>query len=215
MNDEWRLEIKIGDASRATELVGLLGEPELQHDLSGDFHDRVIVSRDDDVVFLYAGSREQIDGAGTLLDSIAAEKSWGMHPSLRRWHPAAGDWEDPDRAEPADPDAATAERDRLMEAERHDAAASGSPEFEVRVDLPSRHEAVRFAEQLRDEGLPVVHRWKFVLAGAATEDDAKALAERLRAEAPEDSEVTVEGTWSEANREMPSNPFAVLGGLGV
>jgi hypothetical protein len=215
MNDEWRLEIKIGDASRATELVGMLGEPELAHDLSGDFHDRVIVSRDDDVVFLYAGSREQIDGARTLLDSIAAEKSWGLHPSLKHWHPAAEDWEDPDRAEPADPAAAKAEHDRLMDAERQEAAATGEPEFEVRVDFPSRHEAVAFAKQLREEGLPLVHRWKFVLVGAATEDDANALAERLRSEAPADSEVTVEGTWSEANREMPSNPFAVLGGLGV
>ena len=214
MNDEWRLEIRIGDASRAAELVGLLGEPELQHDLSGDFHDRVVVSRDDDVVFLYAGSREQIDGAGTLLDTIAAERSWGLHPSLRRWHPAAEDWEDPDRAEPADPAAAKAERDRLMDTERHQAAVSGSPEFEVRVDLPSRHEAVRFADQLRDEGLPLVHRWKFVLVGAATEDDARALAERLESEAPDGSTVAVEGTWKAAEHEMPSNPFAVLGGLG-
>jgi hypothetical protein len=215
MNDEWRLEIRTGDASRAAELVGLLGEPELQHDLSGDFHDRVIVSRDDDVVFLYAGSRAQIDGAGTLLDSVAAEKSWGLHPSLKHWHPVAEDWEDPDRAEPADPTAAKAEHDRLMDAERQESAVNGSPDFEVRVDLPSRHEAVQFAKRLRDEGLPVVHRWKFVLVGAATEDDAKAFAERLRGEAPEGSKVAVEGTWSEAEHEMPSNPFAVLGGLGV
>ena len=211
MNDEWRLEIRIGDAARAEELVELLGEPELEHDLSGSFHDRVIVSRDDDVVFLYAGSREQIDGARTLLDTIAEQKSWGMHPNLKRWHPAAEDWEDPDAA-PAETDA---EHERLMAAERKQTEEAGSPEFEVRVDLPSRHEAVKFADQLRDEGLPVVHRWKFVLIGAASEDDARALAERLRSEAPEGSEVKVEGTWSAANSEAPSNPFAVLGGLGI
>lgn len=209
MNDDWRLEIKIGDAARAEELVELLGEPELQHDLSGAFHDRVIVSRDDDVVFLYAGSREQIEGARTLLDTIAEQKRWGMHPNLKRWHGAAEDWEDPDAA-PAD-----AEHERLMAAERKRAEETGSPEFEVRVDLPSRHDAVKFAEQLRDEGLPVVHRWKFVLVGAASEDDAGALAERLRSEAPKGSEVKVEGTWSAANSEAPSNPFAVLGGLGI
>jgi hypothetical protein len=211
MNDDWRLEIRIGDATRAEELVELLGEPELEHDLSGSFHDRVIVSRDDDVVFLYAGSREQIDGARTLLDTIAEQKSWGMHPNLKRWHAAAEDWEDPD-ATPADADA---EHERLMAAERKQAEETGSPEFEVRVDLPSRHEAVKFADRLREEGLPIVHRWKFVLVGAASEDDAKALAERLRSEAPAGSEVKVEGTWSAANSEAPSNPFAVLGGLGI
>jgi hypothetical protein len=212
MNDDWRLEIRIGDAARAEELVELLGEPELEHDLSGSFHDRVIVSRDDDVVFLYAGSREQIEGARTLLDTIAAQKSWGMHPNLKRWHAAAEDWEDPDGT-PVDADAAADER--LMAAERKQAEATGTPEFEVRVDLPSRHEAVKFADRLREEGLPVVHRWKFVLVGAASEDDAKALADRLRSEAPAGSEVKVEGTWSAANSEAPSNPFAVLGGLGI
>jgi hypothetical protein len=213
MNDDWRLEIRIGDAARAEELVELLGEPELEHDLSGSFHDRVIVSRDDDVVFLYAGSREQIEGARTLLDTIAEQKSWGMKPNLKRWHAAAEDWEDPDGA-PVDADAA-AEHERLMAAERKQAEAAGTPEFEVRVDLPSRHQAVKFADRLREEGLPVVHRWKFVLVGAASEDDAKALAEGLRSEAPEGSEVKVEGTWSAANSEAPSNPFAVLGGLGI
>jgi hypothetical protein len=212
MNDDWRLEIRIGDAARAEELVELLGEPELQHDLSGAFHDRVIVSRDDDVVFLYAGTREQIDGARTLLDTIAEQKSWGMHPDLKRWHAAAEDWEDPDG--PVDADA-QAEHERLMAAERKQAEETGTPEFEVRVDLPSRHVAAKFADQLREEGQPVVHRWKFVLVGAASEDDAKALAERLGSEAPEGSEVKVEGTWSAANSEAPSNPFAVLGGLGI
>jgi hypothetical protein len=215
MNDDWRLEIKIGDAARAEELVGLLGEPELEHDLSGAFHDRVIVSRDDDVVFLYAGSRKQIDGARELLDTIAGQKSWGMHPNLKRWHAAAEDWEDPDKASPADTDDERAEHEELMAAERRQTEESGSPEFEVRVDLPSRHEAVQFAERLRDEGLPVVHRWRFLLIGAANEDDAAALAERLRSEAPAGSEVKVEGTWKAANAEAPSNPFAVLGGLGI
>jgi hypothetical protein len=166
------------------------------------------------VVFLYAGSRTQIDGARELLDTIASQKSWGMHPNLKRWHAAAEDWENPDRA-PVDEAAAKAEHDELMEAERRQTEEKGSPEFEVRVDLPSRHQAVQFAERLRDEGLPVVHRWKFLLIGAANEDDAAVLAERLQAEAPDGSEVKVEGTWKAANAEQPSNPFAVLGGLGI
>jgi hypothetical protein len=73
---------------------------------------------------------------------------------------------------------------------------------------------VRFAEQLQGEGLPAVHRWKYLLVGATDEDMAKALAERIRAEAPPESRVNVEGTWAAAYAERPRNPFAVFGGLG-
>ena len=90
----------------------------------------------------------------------------------------------------------------------------GYPEFEVRVDLSSRHNAVRLSEQLQREGLPTVRRWKYLLVGATDEDSAKALATRIRGEAPTDSRVKVEGTWAVACAECSLSPFAVLGGLG-
>jgi hypothetical protein len=101
-----------------------------------------------------------------------------------------------------------------MSREREETAWSGHPEFEVRIDLLSRHEAVRFCERLKEEGLPMVRRWKYLLIGATDEDSAKKLAERIRAEAPVGSKVHVEGTWAKAYAERPPNPFAVLGGLG-
>ena len=85
----------------------------------------------------------------------------------------------------------------------------------MRVDLPSRHDALRFAERLREEGLPTVHRWKFLLVGATDEDNARALAERIRSEASSGSQVIVEGTWQAAYAEQSYTPFAVLGGLGA
>ncbi len=93
-------------------------------------------------------------------------------------------------------------------------AESGEPEFEVRVDLPSHREAVRFAEHLRAEGLPAVRRWKYLVVGATDEDGARALATRLESEAPSGSEVVVEGSGQVAYAERPANPFAVFGGLG-
>jgi hypothetical protein len=102
-----------------------------------------------------------------------------------------------------------------MAAERRQAEERGYPEFEVRVDLPSRRDATHFAERLQDEGLPTVHRWRFLLVGASDEDSAKVLAERIQGEAPLGSRVSVEGTWKAAYAEGPANPFAVLGGLGV
>jgi hypothetical protein len=214
MNDEWRLQVDPRDPSHGQALTERLEARELQHDLSDAFHDRVAVSRDDARVFLYAGSREQAESARELILTLAKEHGWSVDLELKRWHPAAEDWEDPDKALPEDGEARDAEHEALIEAERRQAEERGHPEFEVRVDLPSRHDAVRFSEQLRGEGLPAVHRWKYLLVGATDEDSAKALAERIKGEAPADSRVSVEGTWKAVYDERPPNPFAVLGGLG-
>jgi len=52
-----------------------------------------------------------------------------------------------------------------------------------------------------------------MVVGAADEDAANALADRIRAEAPADSKVTAEGSLAAAWRERPPNPFFFLGGL--
>jgi hypothetical protein len=215
MNDEWRLQIDPHDPSHARLLTERLEARELEHDLSDAFHDRVIVSRDDARVFIYTGSREQADRVSELISTLAGEHKWTLDIDLKRWHPTAEDWEDPDKPLPDSVGAEHAERDALMAAERRQAEERGYPEFEVRVDLPSRQEAARFAEQLREEGVPTVHRWKYLLVGAADEDGATALAERIRGEAPDGSQVSVEGTWKAAwdERPRPPTPFAVLGGL--
>jgi len=68
------------------------------------------------------------------------------------------------------------------------------------------------AEQLESEGIPVTRRWRYLLVGAETEDDARALAQRLREEAPAETELIVEPNGQEVWREM--HPYTVLGGLG-
>jgi hypothetical protein len=70
---------------------------------------------------------------------------------------------------------------------------------------------VGLSKQLRKEGLPAVHRWRYLLVGATDEDSAKALAERIRNEAPTGNQVKVEGTWAAVYAERAPNPFAVLG----
>jgi hypothetical protein len=214
MNDDWRLQIDLHDAKHTRPLIERLDARELEHDLSSSFHDRVIVSRNDARIFLYAGTREQVEAAHDLILGLTEHHGWTVNADLRHWHPSAEDWEDPDKPLPADDAARSAEHEAMIAAERRETDENGYPEFEVRVDLPSRHDAMRFAERLRDEGLPVVHRWRFLLVGAADEDSAKALAERIRSEAPSGSQVKVEGTWKAAYDERPPNPFAVLGGLG-
>lgn len=214
MNDEWRLQVDPRNPSHAQALTERLEARELEHDLSNAFHDRVIVSRDDARVFLYAGSREQAEGARELLLSLAQQHGWELNLELRRWHPTAEEWEDADKPLPAGDATKRTEHEERIAAERKQVEETGHPEFEVRVDLPSRHDAVRFSERLIGEGLPAVHRWKYLLVGVTDEDNAKILAERLENEARPGSVVKVEGTWQAIYGERPANPFAVFGGLG-
>jgi hypothetical protein len=214
MNDDWRLQAEPHESGHARALTERLAAGELAHDLSGAFHDRVIVTRDGDRVFLYAGTRRQAEAAGELVGALAKEHGWQVELELRHWHPVAEEWEDPDAPLPADAAAELAEHEERIAAERHQTEESGQPELEVRIDLPSHGEADRCAERLRGEGLPVVHRSRYVLIGVTDEDAATQLAERLRGELP-GAEVKVEGTWRAAYAEQPPNPFAVLGGLGA
>jgi hypothetical protein len=209
MSDDWRLQIDFEDEGLAGSLMEHLDAHELEHDLSDAFHDRVIVSRDGARVFLYTGTRDQAESARGLIVSLAQKHSWTIDSDFKRWHAGAEDWEDPDG--PLD---AGAEHAELIAREREETKQHGYPEFEVRVDLPSHQDAERFEQQLRAEGLPAVHRGKYLLVGVGDEDTAKALAERLQGEAPLQSKIQVEGTWKAAYAERPPNPFAIFGGLG-
>jgi hypothetical protein len=214
MNDDWRLQIDFRDEGVVDALIDRLNARELADDLSAAFHDRVIVTRDGTTVFLYAGDREQAEGARALVEDFAQREKEELAVDFRRWHPEAQDWRPADEPLPENAAAGAAEHHARIARERVEVEKQGYPEYEVRVDLPSRDEAGRWADRFRGEGLPTVHRWKFVLVGATDEDSAEALAERIRGEVPADARVVVEGSWRDAYEEMPPNPFALLGGLG-
>ena len=185
----------------------------LEHELSRAFDDRVIVSRNGTTLFLYAGDREQAEKAKALVEQLAQEHAEEVEVSFTRWHPEAEEWRPADEPLPTDTAAQGAEHAARVAREREESEASGYPEYEVRIDLPSHREAKELVERLSAEGLPSVHRWKYVLLGTADEDSADELAERVRAEVPPGSTVVVEGTWREADAERPRSPFAFLGGL--
>jgi hypothetical protein len=215
MNDDWRLQVDLHDPKHAQPLVERLDARELQHELSSEFHDRIVVTRDDARIFMYAGTRKQAEGARDLVLNLAEQHGWRLDVDLKRWHPTAEDWEDPDKPLPDGESSEKAEHEAMIATERRHTEENGYPEFEVRVDFASRHDAVDFAKRLRGENVPSVHRWRFLLVGATDEDSAKALAEQIRGEAPAGSKVSVEGTWKAAYSALPPSPFAVLGGLGT
>jgi hypothetical protein len=215
MNDDWRLQINLDDKGTAGKLADAIRSAELEHELSLDSGREVIISHEGETLFLYAADREQLDKAQAAVRKYVDAKGWQAKLELRHWHPTAEDWEDPDAAEPTTEAEQAAEHERLMETEDEEVAKDhGYAEFEVRVEFPSHREARDFAKQLEDEGHQPVRRWRYMVVGAADEDQAQALADRIRAEAPADSKVTVEGSERAAWRERPVNPFFWLGGLG-
>jgi hypothetical protein len=218
MSDDWRLRVGLESEERAHDLVELLTKLDIAHDLETSFRDRVVVSHDGSEVFCYADTREQAEAAERTIRSLAVERRWQVTSELRRWHPVAERWEDPDAPLPETEAEQAAERAELMQSEREESAAQGFPDFEVRVRCGSRRDAEALGERLQREGTQCVQRWEFVVVGADDEDSAGALAERSRAEAPPGSEVTAEASVSEVASEVPLatpfNPFAVFGGLG-
>jgi hypothetical protein len=213
MNDEWRLQIDFREDGVVDALQDRLDAAELEHDLSEAFHDRVIVSRDETTVFLYAGDREQAEKARALVERLAREDEEDVEIDFRRWHPLSLEWEPADQPLPEDAAARAAEHQERIAKERQETEEQGYPRYEVRVKMASWGEADDLADRLRDEGLPTVQRWHVVLVGAADEDTANKLAERIRGEVPAGTPLQVAGTLHEAEDDVPK-PFAFLGGLG-
>jgi len=141
---------------------------------------------------------------------VAAEVS----PVLR-WHPVEERWEDASVPLPRNAKEVAVEHEREEEQEAQEAQKLGYAEWEVRVDLPTHREAVELAKRLEAEGIsPIVRRWKYLLIGTATDDDARALAERIRAEAPEGASVKAEASATIGWELTGQNPFAPFGGFG-
>ena len=214
MDDDFRLQIDLADEGVAGKVADLMRSAEVEHDLKGAAFNQLIVSHEGEEIFVYAAIREQIEEARKAVEKLLADKDWQAKLEVRRWHPEAEEWEDPDQPLPGSAAEKEAEHGQRIENEDAEVAADGGrAEFEVRVEFPSHHEAHEFAEKLAAEGLEPVRRWRYMVVGAADEDAANQLAERIRAEAPADAKVTAEGSLSAAWAERPVNPFFWLGGL--
>jgi hypothetical protein len=193
MADDWRIRIKIEDeqAPGLLERLGLeLGDE--ASDLASELAKRrLAVSYDDDEVFVYASSRAEAERARAVIQAqlndlgIAA-----VTGPVEHWLEEEERWDD----EPPDE---TWEEDEL---ER------GYAPWEVRVSCKSHREARELAEQLEQEGYSVERRWRHLIVGTASKEEADALAARLHGEVEPGGELV----WE----TVPGNPFAIFGGLG-
>jgi hypothetical protein len=194
MNDDWRIRIDLEEehAESLLERLGLdLGSEarELAKELEGR---RLAVSRDDDTLFVYAGSRAEAERAREIIEAELREAGLeGRVGTIEHWLADEDRWDD----EP--PERFEAEREVLEH---------GLAPWEVRIETPSPEEAERLAKQLQDEGLGVLRRHRYVIVGATSEEEAQELAKRLHGVPEASGQLVYEA--------LPQNPFAIFGGLG-
>jgi len=192
--DDWRIRIELeeGHAGGLLERLGLdLGSRarELARELQAQ---RLPVSREGGTVFVYASSGLQAEQARRVVEAELAEM--GVTPRrlvIEHWLSAEDRWDD----EPEGPDV------------EEELVARGYAPWEVRVECASHEEAEVLADRLQAEGHEVVRRWRYLLVGTATREEAAALARRLHGQVEPGGELV----WE----VMPQNPFAVFGGLGA
>lgn len=213
MAEDWRLHVRLGEHKHALAISERLEASELERDVLERLGGKVVVSRDGPDLFLYAETESAAREAERLVRSLLEEHDYAAEVELSRWHPDAEDWEPANEPLPQTEEEREAEREELMDREDAESADEGYAEWEVRIELPHRHDAAELEKKLEAEGLPITRRWKYVLVGALDEEAANELAGRLRGEAPPGSNVTVEGTYPSVRNKVP-NPFAFLGGLG-
>jgi len=87
-----------------------------------------------------------------------------------------------------------------------EAVEHGFAPWEVRVALANHAAARDLAERLEAEGYAVERRWRYLIVGASSREEADALAARVHGEVEPGGELI----WE----TVPGNPFAVFGGLG-
>jgi hypothetical protein len=192
--DDWRIRIELEEGGAEQLLYRMhldLGSEarELARELEARW---LAVSRDADTVFVYTASGLEAERAREVVKAVLRDE--GINPRelvLEHWLDDEDRWDD----EPARP---PIEEELLQK---------GYAPWEARVECETVREAAELEAQLEREGFGVARTFKYVVAGTATEDEARALARRIHGEVEPGGELV----WEVA----PRNPFAIFGGLGT
>lgn len=213
VHDDFRITVDFDEEADGADLLERLGARRFAAEERRRFGDRVIVSRDAARVFLYTAAEAEAREVERHVRLEVEEQGAAAAVAVERWHPVEEAWVDAAVPLPATEAELAAEEARREAREEAEALASGHADWEVRVELPDHAGCVALAERLEAEGIPVVARHTFLLAGAVSEEHARGLAERLRRELPA-ATVHVQAGGEMVWEVTPQNPFAILGGLG-
>ena len=190
--DDYRIRVELPEEEHATGLLSRLGLGSQAHELAEELEGRrLVVSQDGSELFVYASSATEAEQARAIVESELAEE--GLEATvgpIEHWLHDEERWDD----EPPEP----SPEDELLE--------EGIAPWEVRVECESHHDATALADRLESEGYGVVRRFRWLVVGAATKEEADELAAQLHGEVEPSSAYV----WENA----PQNPFVVFGGLG-
>jgi len=202
-SNDWRVTVSLTDPAQVEQARRSFSTHEADEDARRRLGRSIAVGAGDSQIFLYAGTEVAARDAERVAREILARHGIQAEFALDRWHPIAEEWQNPDVAMPQTETERQAEHQRLEDAETAESVATGTAQWEARVEFPSHHEAVALADKLRSEGRTVIRRWKFLVVGANNEDDARALAEQIKREAPPDALVQAE----HSGVSLPFIPF--------
>jgi len=192
--DDWRLRIELEEEEHASSFLERLGLDlsSEARELANDLKDRrLAVSREADVVFVYAATRSEIDKAQAIVEAELRELGLGARSiAVEHWLHEQDRWDD----EAPGPDI------------EEEVLAHGYAPWEVRVECDSLEAAHELAERLESEGYGVVRNFRYVIAGTASREQAEELAKRVHGDVEPGGELVWEA--------VPQNPFAIFGGLG-
>ena len=215
VSDDFRVTVDLENEGPVADFVDEVRGLEVEGEVAERLGDRVVISNDRDKLFFYTDTDEAAREVETVVRPLLEKHGLGgASVAVLRWHPVLEDWLDASVPLPDDPAEIAEERRRYVERESAEARERGWTDFEVRAELPTHRSTVEFAKRLEDEGIPVVRRWKYLIVGAATEEEALALAERLRGEAPEGARFHVEGSGALAWKAGEGGSLSFLGGIG-
>jgi hypothetical protein len=192
--DDWRVTATFPDEPHVVRMVEARRLRRLSDEVRSRLDGRIRVSSSSRSMYLYADSADAAEAAEKVVRDVLAQHDLAADLKLERWHPLEQVWD----ATPAGMRHDTAhERQQVHDyeqwQERQRSRDTRLPEWVVRVELPSRHDAMSLAKRLAADGDPVVRRWKLVLVGADCEDDANALAQKIGKYAPSGTTIQTQG----------------------
>jgi hypothetical protein len=207
--DEWRVEVRLEADADGHSLGELLRSLKLDDEARKRLGSDVVVTRDGPQIFLYAWHEPSAREAERVVRELLEREGLAAEVELKRWHPDADEWRPAAEALPSTPEEAAAERERHRAEAEKEAAESGAYDWQVIVHLPDLGAARDFGKRLLERGLPIKRRWRYVLVGVPTEEEAIELGKELEGEAPEGSAVGVRGDPNDIS--LPG--FVLLGSL--
>lgn len=201
---EWRVTIALHSAPGAGR------DRQRRRDVAEEMRDRrlgEVVGQGKSRVRVYVNSHETAKAAAQVARDVTGQHGLSANVSVECWHPLERLWAD----------AATASRHNLAEEARisHDhqqqedrrhSVETGVAQWQVWAELRTHHDTVALAKRLSADGQSIVRRWKSLVAGANSEDDAHRLAETIQSYTATDAKVHVKRTTPAPVVPPPSHP---------